>query len=110
MMISLSSTFDPIPCPLTDFPFTELSLGFFGGAIRTIQCTAEPAGADDDEAGDEEDPAAAQPLAEEESSFDDFDDEFDDDFEEESNDPDWDHPGDAEPGPLPPSKGPGKKK
>jgi hypothetical protein len=65
---------------------------------------------EEDEIGDEEDLAAAQPLAEEESSFDDFDDDFDDDFEEESNDPDWDHPDDADPGPPPPAKGSGKKK
>jgi hypothetical protein len=51
----------------------------------------------------------AQPLPEEESSFDDFDDEFDDDFEEEENDPDWDHPEENEPLP-PPAKGPSKKK
>jgi len=53
---------------------------------------------DDDDLGDEEDLSIAQPLADEESSFDDFDDEFDDDFEEEANDPDWDHPDDAERG------------
>jgi len=62
----------------------------------------------EDELGDEED-ITAQPLPEEESSFDDFDDEFDDDFEEEENDPDWDHPEENEPLP-PPGKGPSKKK
>ena len=56
----------------------------------------------------EEGDITAQPLPEEESSFDDFDDEFDDDFEEEENDPDWDHPEENEP--LPPAKGPSKKK
>jgi hypothetical protein len=62
----------------------------------------------EEELGDEED-LTAQPLPDEESSFDDFDDEFDDDFEEEENDPDWDHPEEHEP-PLPPGKGPSKKK
>lgn len=59
---------------------------------------------DEDDIGDEEDLAVSQPLADEESNFDDFDDDFDDDFEEEENDPDWDHPdeGDEEP---PPGKG-----
>lgn len=62
----------------------------------------------EDDLGDEED-ITAQPLPEEESSFDDFDDEFDDDFEEEENDPDWDHPEENEP-PPPPAKGPSKRK
>ena len=61
----------------------------------------------EEELGDEED-ITAQPLPDEESSFDDFDDEFDDDFEEEENDPDWDHPEENEP--PPPGKGPSKKK
>jgi hypothetical protein len=70
------------------------------------------AGEPDDEEediGDEEDLTVAQPSADDESNFDDFDDEFDDDFEEEENDPDWDHPddGDAEP---PPGKPPARKK
>lgn len=72
----------------------------------------ESAGEPDDEEedlGDEEDLAVSQPLADEDSAFDDFDDEFDDDFEEEPNDPDWDHPDDAEPE-EPPTKGPGRKK
>jgi starch synthase (maltosyl-transferring) len=60
--------------------------------------------------GDEEDLAVAQPAADEESSFDDFDDEFDDDFEEEENDPDWDHPDDSAPEAPPPGKGGGRKK
>jgi hypothetical protein len=64
---------------------------------------------DDDDLGDEEDLAVSQPLADEESSFDDFDDEFDDDFEEEENDPDWDHPDDDNDEP-PPGKGAGGKK
>jgi hypothetical protein len=64
---------------------------------------------DEEDLGDEEDLAVAQPLADEESSFDDFDDEFDDDFEEEENDPDWDHPDDDNDEP-PPGKGAGGKK
>jgi hypothetical protein len=64
---------------------------------------------DEEDIGDEEDLAVSQPLADEESNFDDFDDDFDDDFEEEQNDPDWDHPdeGDEEP---PPGKGSGGRK
>ena len=71
-------------------------------ATPAITCGVDPE--EEEDLGDEEDLAVAQPLADEESSFDDFDDEFDDDFEEEENDPDWDHPdeGDEEP---PPSKG-----
>ena len=74
---------------------------------RGIEAAGQPE--DDDALGDEED-LAAQPLSDEESSFDDFDDEFDDDFEEEANDPDWDHPDDGDPGPPPPGKAPGRKK
>jgi len=65
---------------------------------------------EDDDLGDEEDLAVSQPLADEESSFDDFDDEFDDDFEEEENDPDWDHPDDADIDEPPPPKPPGGRK
>lgn len=65
---------------------------------------------EDDDLGDEEDLTIAEPLTDEESSFDDFDDEFDDDFEEESNDPDWDHPEDDASEEPPPGKVPGKKK
>ena len=73
-----------------------------------IIAAGDPA-SEEEEVGDEEDLVVAQPLADEDSAFDDFDDEFDDDFEEEENDPDWDHPddGDSE---LPPGKGGGKKK
>jgi len=74
---------------------------------RAIECVDDPD--DDEDVGDEEDLSVAQPLADEESSFDDFDDEFDDDFEEEENDPDWDHPDDGDEAP-PPGKGTGKKK
>lgn len=74
-----------------------------------VSAAADPDGDDEEELGDEEDLSVAQPLSDEDSTFDDFDDEFDDDFEEEENDPDWDHPdeGDA---PPPPAKGPGRKK
>ena len=73
-----------------------------------IIAAGDPA-SEEEEVSDEEDLVVAQPLADEDSAFDDFDDEFDDDFEEEENDPDWDHPddGDSE---LPPGKGGGKKK
>lgn len=65
---------------------------------------------DEDDLGDEEDLAVSQPLADEESSFDDFDDEFDDDFEEDENDPDWDHPDDVDSDEPPPGKGGGSRK
>jgi hypothetical protein len=65
---------------------------------------------EDDDLGDEEDLAVSQPLADEESSFDDFDDEFDDDFEEDENDPDWDHPDDADIDEPPPPKPPAGRK
>lgn len=78
------------------------------GVAPLVECVDDP-DAEDDDLGDEEDLSITQPLADEESSFDDFDDEFDDDFEEEENDPDWDHPDDADEEP-PPAKGPGKKK
>jgi hypothetical protein len=75
-----------------------------------IKAAVDPDDAEEEELGDEEDLAVAQPLADEESSFDDFDDEFDDDFEEEENDPDWDHPDDGDNDTLPPGKNPGRKK
>lgn len=71
-------------------------------AVPSITCGVDPD--DEDDLGDEEDLAVTQPLTDEESSFDDFDDEFDDDFEEEENDPDWDHPDDGDEEP-PPGKG-----
>jgi len=77
-------------------------------ATPHVSAAGDPDG-EEEELGDEEDLSVAQPLADEDSTFDDFDDEFDDDFEEEENDPDWDHPdeGDA---PPPPGKGTGRKK
>jgi len=74
-----------------------------------IECADDPEDEEED-LGDEEDLTVAQPAADEESSFDDFDDEFDDDFEEEENDPDWDHPDDSAPEAPPPGKGGGRKK
>jgi hypothetical protein len=71
-------------------------------AVPAITCGVDPD--DEEDTGDEEDLAVSQPLADEESSFDDFDDEFDDDFEEEENDPDWDHPDEGDETP-PPGKG-----
>jgi hypothetical protein len=65
---------------------------------------------DDDEDTPDDDLPGDEDPDDQESNFDDFDDEFDDDFEEEENDPDWDHPDDLEPEPLPPGKGGGKKK
>jgi hypothetical protein len=84
--------------------------GSRAGGPRTVEAAVDPDDGDEDDLGDEEDLAVAQPLADEESSFEDFDDEFDDDFEEEENDPDWDHPDDGDNEPLPPGKGPGRKK
>jgi hypothetical protein len=75
-----------------------------GAPREAPRAAVEP---DDEDLGDEEDLAVAQPLADEESSFDDFDDEFDDDFEEDENDPDWDHPDDAGDDEPPPGKGAG---
>ena len=80
-----------------------------GGGRRSAPEAAVDPDEEDDELGDEEDLTVAQPLADEESSFDDFDDDFDDDFEEQENDPDWDHPDDGDEEP-PPGKGAGKKK
>ena len=73
---------------------------------RRLRAAVDP---DDDDLGDEEDLAVSQPLSDEESNFDDFDDEFDDDFEEEENDPDWDHPDDVDQDEPPPGKGGGRK-
>jgi hypothetical protein len=74
---------------------------------RGLVASTDPV--DDDDLGDEEDLAVSQPLSDEESNFDDFDDEFDDDFEEEENDPDWDHPDDVDQDEPPPGKGGGRK-
>ena len=96
----------PLPAALpADWAIAPLGLPASG----RIECSDD---ADDEEEdlGDEEDLSVAEPLADEESNFDDFDDEFDDDFEEEENDPDWDHPDDSEPEPPPPGKGGGRKK
>jgi len=113
MLIAPLSTWSDTP-PVIDvsvFPLSPVSalLPPHGGQVPGVRCGAEPEEEDAD-LEEEEDLEVGQPLADEESSFDDFDDDFDDDFEEESNDPDWDHPDEAEPGPPPPGKGPGKKK
>ncbi len=121
MIITLPAPFDPL-VPAPGFPFAAaLPLGTTiagwcglpaatapaGGGVRTLECVDD---ADEEEdLGDEEDLSVAQPPADEESSFDDFDDEFDDDFEEEESDPDWDHPDDGDEEP-PPGKGSGRKK
>lgn len=94
---------DPIGTPLPD---NTTGIGVV--SPRRLDCADEPDDADDDLANDD-DLSVAQPLADEESNFDDFDDEFDDDFEEEENDPDWDHP-DEDDEPPPPAKGPTRKK
>ena len=82
---------------------------FSHGMSPVVIVAAADPGEEEEEVGDEEDLVVAQPLADEDSAFDDFDDEFDDDFEEEENDPDWDHGDEGEPEP-PPAKGPGGKK
>ena len=107
----------PLPIDILSTPWTAGPLPVSGATLlpaglrrrSNITCVDEP---DDEEEdlGDEEDLATAQPAADEESSFDDFDDEFDDDFEEEENDPDWDHPDDSAPEAPPPGKGGGRKK
>ena len=93
------------PCP---FPAEGLQSTGRRGSSR-VECADDPED-DEEDLGDEEDLAVAQPSIDEESSFDDFDDEFDDDFEEEENDPDWDHPDDSAPESPPPGKGGGRKK
>jgi hypothetical protein len=75
-----------------------------------LTASSDPDDDEDEDLGDEEDLAVSQPLADEDSAFDDFDDEFDDDFEEEENDPDWDHPDDGDAEPPPPAKGGGGRK
>ncbi|MCE9629710.1 MAG: hypothetical protein K8S94_03185 [Planctomycetia bacterium] len=75
-----------------------------------VLAAADPEDGEEEEIGDEEDLAVAQPATDEESTFDDFDDEFDDDFEEDEDDPDWDHPGEGDTDTPPPGKAPGRKK
>jgi hypothetical protein len=118
-MIAPLPTFDrslPLPDWFPSGPVTgtivdadTLLPGLFDRPAGAIECVDDPAD-DEDDLADQEDLAASPPLADEESTFDDFDDEFDDDFEEEENDPDWDHPDDKEPEPPPPGKGGGRKK
>jgi hypothetical protein len=116
LTIDIVPGFCPASSPAGPFlaPADGLLLPAFAltGGLRGashIECVDDPDDEDED-LGDEEDLAGAQPAADEESSFDDFDDEFDDDFEEEENDPDWDHPDDSAPETPPPGKGGGRKK
>jgi hypothetical protein len=81
----------------------------WAGQRATVVCSADD-GEDDLDVGDDDNLTGDDPLADEESSFDDFDDDFDDDFEEEETDPDWDHPDDLEPEAPPPGKPSGGKK
>ncbi|MBU6222851.1 MAG: hypothetical protein KGR24_08900 [Planctomycetes bacterium] len=92
----------------SDLPFATPVIGVPGSS--QVSAAGDPDGDEEEELGDEEDLSVAQPLADEDSTFDDFDDEFDDDFEEEENDPDWDHPDEGDAPPPPPSKGSGRKK
>ena len=81
------------------------------GDFRLIQVTNSEESTDEDlDVGDDNDLESDDPLADEDSNFDDFDDEFDDDFQEEESDPDWEHPDDLRPEAPPPSKSPGGKK
>ncbi len=81
------------------------------GDFRLIQVTNNEESTDEDlDIGDANDLESDDPLADEDSNFDDFDDEFDDDFQEEESDPDWEHPDDLRPEAPPPSKSPGGKK
>lgn len=77
---------------------------------RALVVCSNDDGDDDLDIGDDDSLTADDPMADEESSFDDFDDDFDDDFEEEETDPDWDHPDDLEPEAPPPGKPSGGKK
>ncbi|MFM8635461.1 MAG: hypothetical protein ACKOEX_11740 [Planctomycetia bacterium] len=114
LIAPFSPSLSSFPAGPADHPWliTHPSLGQHpmpaGGAV-TIECVGDP-DEDEDDLGDEEDLPVGEPLADEESGFDDFDDEFDDDFEEEENDPDWDHPDDSDSEEPPPAKGPSKKK
>ena len=81
------------------------------GDFRPIQVVNNGESTDDDlDVGDDNDLESDDPLADEDSNFDDFDDEFDDDFQEEESDPDWEHPDDLRPEAPPPSKSSGGKK
>ena len=99
----------PLTDPLLASPgrFVAAPMPSTAVPIGGVEAAADP-DEDEEDLGDEEDLSVSQPLADEDSAFDDFDDEFDDDFEEEENDPDWDHPDEGD-DPPPPGKG-GKKK
>ena len=83
--------------------------GLWGGQPALVVCSNDD-GDDDLDIGDDDSLTADDSMADEESSFDDFDDDFDDDFEEEETDPDWDHPDDLQPEAPPPGKPSGGKK
>ena len=92
-----------------DFWTNPAAGGIWEGQRALVVCSNDD-GEDDLDIGDDDGLTADDPLADEESSFDDFDDDFDDDFEEEETDPDWDHPADLEPEAPPPGKPSGGKK
>ena len=98
-----------VHAPARGLPVPAFALPCERRGSNLLKCVDTP-DEEEEDLGDEEDLAVAQPAADEESSFDDFDDEFDDDFEEEENDPDWDHPDDSAPESPPPGKGGGRKK
>ena len=81
----------------------------WGGQPALVVCSNDD-GDDDLDIGDDDSLTTDDPMADDESSFDDFDDDFDDDFEEEETDPDWDHPDDLQPEAPPPGKPSGGKK
>ncbi len=95
-----------VPRALPDRLATDMA----GVVLRPPVVAATEPDDEEEELGDEEDLSVAQPAADEDSAFDDFDDDFDDDFEEEEDDPDWDHPDDGEGDTPPAGKGPGRKK
>ena len=92
-----------------DFLGSAAARGIWEEQRALVVCSNDD-GEDDLDIGDDDGLTTDDPLADEESSFDDFDDDFDDDFEEEETDPDWDHPGDLEPEAPPPGKPSGGKK
>jgi hypothetical protein len=107
MIVSTASlVIDSLLPPLPSFPVT----GRAGLAVPKARPIEAVDPEDDEDVGDEEDLAVSEPLTDEESAFDDFDDDFDDDFEEEENDPDWDHPDEGDGDEPPPGKSPGRKK
>jgi hypothetical protein len=103
----ITTLLPPVGIPLLPpvEPFDRDAPASGSTTARGLRAAVDP---DDDDLGDEEDLAVSQPLSDEESNFDDFDDEFDDDFEEDEDDPDWDHPDDVDAEEPPPAKGGGR--